>query len=127
MPKATSTYQERFELKSLEDGFVVIRRMSYGEKLERQQMAMKIAVNMGGKDATAAIDMAQLRVAEFEFPKCIVDHNLTNEDDQPLDFRKPTAIKMLDGVVGEEIAEYIGQVNNFELDGADPLRTSSES
>jgi hypothetical protein len=127
MPKATSSVQERFELKSLSEGYVVIRRMSYGEKLERQQMAMKIAMSMTGKDATAAIDMAQVRVAEYEFRVCIVDHNLEDDNESPLDFRKSTTVKTLDGVIGEEISELIAKVNNFELDGADPLPTSSES
>jgi hypothetical protein len=71
--------------------------------------------------------MAQVRVAEYEFRVCIVDHNLEDDNESPLDFRKSTTVKTLDGVIGEEISELIAKVNNFELDGADPLPTSSES
>jgi hypothetical protein len=118
MPQATINFQktERHDLKSCPEGFVELRRMSYGEKLSRQQMAMEMAMREGAKGQ--ADDMVhkvtQTKVIEFEFANCIVDHNLTDEADQQLDFKKPQSVHSLHPQIGEEISLLIDKMNTFE-------------
>ena len=118
MPLATVNFQktERFDLKSCPEGFVELRRMSYGEKLSRQQMAMEMAMREGGKGQAddMVLKMTQLRVVEFEFRNCIVDHNLDDEAGQKLDFKKPAAVHSLHPQIGDEINELIDKMNTFE-------------
>jgi hypothetical protein len=118
MPQATVNFQatERFDLKSCPEGFVELRRMSYGEKLSRQQMAMEMAMREGGKGQAddMVLKMTQLKVVEFEFANCIVDHNLTDEADQRLDFKKPKSVHSLHPQIGDEINELIDKMNTFE-------------
>lgn len=123
MPRAvvTTEDQRRFELKTLppsdgeEGGFVVIRRMPYGEYLTRREMAT--AMTMKGTDnVEATINAMNAKVTEMEFAKCIVEHNLEDANGTLLDFRNRVAVAMamLDPRIGDEIAKYIGEMNNFE-------------
>jgi len=123
MPRATVNINDtaRFELKTLpptddeEGGFVVLRRMSYGQVLQRRAMVSAMKVHGGrGKDFEGEINMMQESVTLFEFQNCIVDHNLTDHDEKPLDFRSPLVVKALDPRVGQEIETYIGKMNNFD-------------
>lgn len=126
MPKAVaSSKQERFELKSLpkseedEGGFVVLRRMTYGQKLARMDMATQSTLRQQGgsknvNDAEMDIKMLNRAVAEFEFKHCVVEHNLQNEAGKPLNFSSPQTLDVLDPRVGDEIAQYIGDMNNFD-------------
>jgi hypothetical protein len=118
MPQATVNFQatERHELKSLPEGFVELRRMSYGEKLFRQQMAMEMAMREGAKGQAddMVLKMTQTRVIEFEFANCIIDHNLTDEADQKLDFKKAKSVHSLHPQIGDEISELIDKMNTFE-------------
>jgi hypothetical protein len=125
MPKATVNIQdtEVHDLKTLpakdgeEGGVVTLRRMSYGQVIQRRAMVSAMKVHGGkGKNFEGEINMMQEGVTLFEFQHCIVDHNLTGDDDQPLDLRSPLAIKALDPRVGQEIETYIGKMNNFEED-----------
>lgn len=119
MPRATVNINEtqRFDLKTCPEGYVTLRRLSYGQKLQRQAMAgrMKFTAS-GGKDFEGEMALAQEQVSLFEFANCIVDHNLTDEDDKPLDFKNPLHVKMIEGRIGEEIDSYISKMNNFEED-----------
>jgi hypothetical protein len=47
VPRATHnmSHTERFELKSLPGGFVVLRRLNYEQYLERQAMAMEMRMS----------------------------------------------------------------------------------
>lgn len=129
---------ERFELKSAKpDGFVVLRRLTYGQKMLRRGLLSKAkladAGASGGNRAerraaaksgfNAEIELMNEKVTLFEFANCIVDHNLQyleNPADKSsvflLDFTKPEHVKMLDGRVGDEIDELINDLNNFEDD-----------
>ena len=66
------------------------------------------------KGMSGEIDMLQRAVAVMEFSECIVDHNLTDENDQPLDFRKPSTIEVLDPRVGNEIGRLIADLHEFD-------------
>jgi len=135
MVKATvSRDSERRELKTAqgdgneEPGFVELRRMTYGEFLSRRDMVSKMSFDGQGKDTKATMEMAQAVVTQFEFKTCIVDHNLTDDNDKPLDFRSAKSLSILDPRIGEEISTYIDEMNKWEPeeDGADPLPDSRD-
>lgn len=124
MPKATAGNKTQIhDLKSLAGGKVTLRRMTYGQKLERIELAthqvLKAEVDKRGRPVNNAspemdIKMLQRAVAEYEFSHCIVDHNLTNDDDVKLDFKNPMTLDILDPQVGDEISQLIQDMNNFD-------------
>lgn len=120
MPKAVTSGSdtERYDLKSCPpDGFVVLRRLTYGEFLERRQMSsgMKVSASRSN-DFEGLLDLMNRKTTEYEFKNCIVDHNLEDENGNQLDFRKATTLTRLDPRVGEEISTYISKMNQFEED-----------
>lgn len=111
MPRATvSANTERFDLKSCAGGFVVIRRMTYGEKLNRQDNM--IDTNMG-KDNQIKVSLLARNAAMADFANLVVEHNLTDDADRPLNFKNQADVAQLDPRVGEEIGELIDQLNSF--------------
>lgn len=119
MPIAVINTEEthRKELKSLPEAFVVLRRLSYGDWLTRQSLAMNMTLEQdAAKDTKAAISMSQRAVAEWEFQECIVEHNLMSAPDVLLDFRSKSALKMLDPKVGTEVAAYISELHDFDAE-----------
>jgi hypothetical protein len=124
---------ERKELRTCPDGYVMIRRMSYGEKLERRRFNSKMEMKLqrGSRDATSIIDIFKEEMELYDFARCIVAHNLTKLVDKfgqpcdaddpdakevPLDFTKVADVKLLAGQIAEEIGKYIDELNNFEED-----------
>jgi len=111
---------ERFDLKSCPpDGYVVVRRMTYGEKLKRQGMMTKFRMEMGknkSDGSTMDVDLDQEKVSLWEFANLIIEHNLTDGALKPLNFKNMTDIARLGPVVGEEIQTYIDKLNAFEED-----------
>lgn len=124
---------ERFELKSLPGGYVVLRHLTYGQKMSRRSLLSKAKMMTGGgsnraerrakanQGFMAELELMNEKVTYFEFANCIVDHNLeylTNPEDKSsvakMDFTNPEHVKMLAGNVGEEIDELINELNNFE-------------
>jgi hypothetical protein len=132
---------KRKDLKSCPpDGFVVIRRMNWGESLKRKDMMASIAMDMqsqkGAKgrnqEETTRIQMDILseKTTIWEFANLIEEHNLTkmvnsktgqpckptdpDAKEVPLDFKKPEDIKMIEGRIGDEIQLYINELNSFE-------------
>lgn len=135
MPIATGNENvegERFELESLKGGFVVLRRLTYGQKMFRRSLLSKARMETGAagnradrraqakQSFTAELELMNEKVTLFEFQNCIVEHNLEYLDAageiKLLDFHRPEDVKKLDGRVGEEIDELITDYNNFEAD-----------
>lgn len=125
MPRATvNLTPERFPLETLpktddsEEGFVVLRRLSYGEKLQKDQEAMKMRFDMstageeGGMDAEIAMINEYATLSELS--KCVMDHNLEDESGRRLDFTKLADVRQLDPRVGDEIQSLLGKLNDFE-------------
>lgn len=116
--------QVKFELKSAPpDGFVSIRRMNYGESLKRRDMMANVAMEMRdrkGRDdkETTKIQMEILseKTAIWEFSNLVMEHNLTDANGSPLNFKNPDHVKMLQGKIGDEIQNYINNLNSFEED-----------
>lgn len=119
MPNALATANAvRHDLKTLDGGFIVIKRLTYGQKLERQGM-IKVQFsnqNSGKKDFKGELEMANRIATYYEFTHCIVEHNLTGANDVPLDLTNPAIIDQLDPRIGEEISSLISDLNNFEDD-----------
>lgn len=122
---ANSTDTERRDLKTLPGAFVVARRLTYGEKIARREMVSNLRVEAGkGKDFAGEMQMVSEKATIYDFQRCIVEHNLekrnplTDDPDDlvPLDFGKAVDIRSLDPRVGEEIDNFLSELNNFEED-----------
>lgn len=123
MVKATvGNFKQTYDLKSCAGGKVTLRRMTYGEKLERIEMATQSVIKAetdrrgrpsANSSAEMDIKMMQRATAEFEFSRLIVDHNLDNDEGIKLDFKNPQTLDFLDPRVGEEISGYIEEMNNL--------------
>lgn len=111
MPVGTVTKNtERFELVSLPGAYVLIRRMSFGEKLERQDEM----INMRTQDKELSIQMMNKKLTLRDFGNLILDHNITDENERKLNFKDQNDAISLDPRVGEEIATRIDSINAFE-------------
>ena len=129
MPRAVVDFNDtsKEDLKSCPGGYVVLRRMSYGHKLQRQAMAVQMDMKGQGKSAEASVRTETTKVAVFEFGHCIVDHNLEDMEGRKLDFTKSSDVIQLDPRIGEEIDVLIGEMNNFEeTDEMENLSVGSE-
>lgn len=117
MPSAVTSPNdtERKELQSLPEGYVVLRRMTYGQFLKRQELAMGMSMSGDTKEnLQMSATMSQRKVAEFEFANCVVEHNLTDEEDKPLNFQDGKTLDRLDPRIGNEIGSYIDEMNQFD-------------
>jgi hypothetical protein len=103
-----------FPLKSLPEGYVTLRRLTYGQKLHRQSMAMQMSMRGQGDQAEAHMSMQLVAIGVFDFGHCIVDHNLEDKTGRKLSFTNGADLQKLDPRIGEEIDRYINKMNNFE-------------
>ncbi len=129
MPRATVDVANtrRFPLRSLpkseteEEGFVELKKLSYGQVLERRDMGAKIAIEgltdtRNTEDLKVTTDMIQKAVTEFEFKHAIVTHNLEDEHGTNLNFEHPSNVWALDPQVGQEVGELIDDMNQWDSD-----------
>ncbi len=120
MPVATTSPEEteRHDLKSLEEAFVELRSMTYGEWLHRRDMATKMAIegDPRKKDSKVTIDAIQTETTLYEFSKCIVDHNLTDARDRQLNLGERRDFSQLHPKIGEEIQGLIADMNVWEVE-----------
>lgn len=116
MPKAVvDTVAQRFPLKTLDEAYVELRRMPYGDWLHRQEIAFGMQMQ-GDTKANASMNMMinNLDVARFEFSRCIVDHNLEDVDGNKLDFRNAASLQILDARIGNEIGDLINTLHELD-------------
>lgn len=102
-----------------EEGWVELRRMSFGEKLDKDAEAMKMRFDVSEmdddeKNVGAEVAMINAAVTAKEFAKCIMDHNLEDENGMKLNFNRPEHVRGLDPRVGQEIQDLIAEMNDFE-------------
>jgi hypothetical protein len=115
---------QRFELKSAprdpndpndEDGFIMARPLPYGSKVKRRDRASKSTMRNEGKgrQASPVIEMDSFLEVNIktDFAYCIGDHNLTDKEGVPIDFKNPMAFQSLDPKVGDEIEEILNTIN----------------
>lgn len=117
MPKATVSHAGvRHELKSCPpDGYVELRQLSYDEILARRDGITNMSIERDDTE-TVNINTMQRWAREFDFRNCIRDHNLEDDNGQPLDFTKSHTFKVLDPKVGMEIEALIDELNGEEDD-----------
>ena len=117
----------RVDLKSCPGGFVELRRMTYGEKLERQN-EMKLSLELGkGKDLRGEMAMANKAATQRDFKNCIMSHNLEKDTNgTPFDFSNPYDVLLLDPRVGEEIDAEKAKQEAGKADAASADAASSE-
>lgn len=117
MPKATASGETaRHELKSCDGGYFVSRRLSYGEMLQRRDLAMDMSAK--GDEEGLQVRTNALVVQHYEMSRAIIEHNLTDENDQPLNFKDMQDIVKLDPRVGGEIESIIDRENQPPDDDA---------
>jgi hypothetical protein len=120
MPRATiTTATQEFELKSCEGGTVELKRLTYGQTLARRDMVMAFtfgAPTSKGGDPDAGVELQNLKVTQFEWSNSIVNWNLTDENDQPLDWKKSNLFEVIDPAIAEEISQLITGMNDFEAE-----------
>lgn len=118
MPKAVvdpNLNADKHELKTCPEGFVVLKQLTYGQQIQKQQMAAKMTLDNVGKGSGAGeFEFFQRKVAEYEFATCIVEHNLEDNEGKLLDFKNPRTLDTLDPRIGSEISLLINQANSFE-------------
>lgn len=113
MPRATvASETEKFELKSLPEAYIVVRRMTYGEKLNRTDGMMNMRTT--SEDRQMEINMMSKKIAFQDFANLIIEHNLTDENDKPLNFKNAADVERLDPRIGDEIGQLIDGINSFE-------------
>lgn len=139
MPRATANQETRREdLKTLEGGFVEIRRLSFGERLAVRSMLAKMKMgNAEGKAKDVSIEAAMDHgaVQFFKFANAIVDHNLEDHLGRKLNLKSRKDFDSLDESVGYEIENLIDQIDpdveaeldTAPVDGSDPLESGSST
>ena len=132
MPVATVDAEpQRFELQSAPpDGFVILRRMSHGQMLHRQDIAMTMNMQADRRSTgTANVDIKQSQTAVglFELAVCVVDHNLTDPTGRKLDFTNRRDTEQLDGRIGSEISVLIQDMHDWEKSDPNSSPKSTES
>lgn len=111
------TEAERFDLKSAEGAYVMLKPLPYGQLIERRDKAsrMSMVTDRGSRDQTKMdIDMMQAQSRMFEFSNCIIDHNLSDDAGNKLNFSIPSTLNLLDPKVGQEIEQLIDDLNQLE-------------
>lgn len=109
----TSPTSDKKPLKTLPDAYIIVRRMTYGEKLHRSNIATQLLVggNSGEKDFQGEMKLHTDQVALWDFANLIVEHNITDENETPLNFKNHNDVRRLAGDIGEEIGKIIDEWN----------------
>jgi hypothetical protein len=116
-----SNEYKRVDLKSAPGGYVQIRPLPYGKKLERRDKSTKMSLEAQarGKKGEADVQKFELEqistwAAGFDFAYCIGEHNLTDQNKNKLDFSDPRVLNHLDPKVGQEIEAALAEINGDE-------------
>lgn len=135
MPVVTVDPNEytRYDLKSApadpnkegdEDGYVYLRPLPYGMKLEQRDKSVQQIMHMKAPkrgerpDENREVPVEMKTASEwsnwYEMSYCIGDHNLTDKNGHLLDFTKPMTFKSLNPKVGSEIEALLFEINRDE-------------
>jgi len=145
MPRATvSTEHEKFDLRTCPGGFVVLRQLSYSEMMHRRDVAARLYYEQkapprnraerraqkkdnADENTRAELEVLNVKIMEWEFAKCVVDHNLEDDNGTKLDFTNSMSFDVLDPKIGAEINEYIDDMNQEDEEDVVPLVKSPTS
>lgn len=105
-----------------EPGYIMVRPLPYGMKLERRDKATKMAMEVeAGKtgrrrnnaEQSQRFDLETMSewASQYDFSYCIGDHNLLDSAGNKLNFSNPMTFKLLDPKVGSEIETIINELN----------------
>jgi len=116
VPKATvdkSKVYGPYDLKTAPpDGYVKLRKLTYGETMQRMEIG---AGNVEGtRKGKMSMKVGALAMEAFEFGRCIVEHNLTDENGHLLNLGSVAGLNLLDPQIGDEIAKLINDLNRAE-------------
>lgn len=141
MPKATvDPAVHHRDLATLEGGYVKLRVLSFHEMEMRKDIAGRMyqeekmsRVGRPTRDeeelVRAYFESMNVKVTEFEFRNCIVEHNLYVDDaeTQLIDFSKPMRTWKLNPKIGEEISKYIAELTQMDEKDIGPLPNALSS
>ena len=122
MPRATvdASSTTKFDLKSLPEAYVIMRKQTYGERQRRADIVTRVTMQAADTRGTPDImhmDMRNLDVTLFDYRTSIIEHNLEDTQGRTLDFKRTEDLENLDPQVGDEIEGLIRDMNRFDQEG----------
>ena len=121
MPRAVASREtQKFDLDTVEDGYVVLRRMDYGQQLMAQDESIQAITRdrrkRNGSGPSENVNEVEMKLISSTataraFAACIVDHNLEDDQGRKLDFTNPSDVFLLELNVANEINEKINDLN----------------
>lgn len=144
MPKATVNPEtHHYDLVTCPGGYVELRTLSFHEMETRKDIAGRMYQEEKARAPQdhkrkgqteeevlrAYFEQMNVKVTEFEFRNCIVDHNLYVDDaeTQKIDFMKPMETWKLDPKIGQEVDRYITELTKINEDDMPPLPIAPSS
>ena len=130
MPKATASREgTKFDLKELPEGFVELRKLSYGEMLARRNLGMGVSApfKRDSDQMDLKLDLSQEEVRFYEFSHMIIDHNLEDEDGRKLNMGNRADVNKLDPKIALEIEAHINELNLPDDETPLPAKSGSSS
>lgn len=125
MPKATASREaKRYDLKSLPEGYVMLRKLSYGELLKSRAIAQSMEMSDENGHAKGRMVINLDGVAIYDFAHSITEHNLEG-DNGPLNFLNAKDVLELDPGIAQEIEGYIGELNKVPVETDVPFDSKS--
>lgn len=128
MPIAIKNIEDakRFELKTCEGGFVLLRHMSYGQIVQRRAMnTIALASSRGDKESfVGEMALGSVAINNFEFATCVTEHNLEKAEGVLFNFKNPVDLQLLDPRIGQEIEGYISEMNSYEASEGESMPVS---
>ena len=117
---SVSRNEEKFDLETLPGAFIIVRRMTYGEKLSRQDEMFSMRANMEKNNSQLEMALLNKKMALLDFGNLVLDHNITDESERKLNFKNAADVLSLDPRIGDEISYFIDRINSF--DGTQDLK-----
>jgi hypothetical protein len=109
--------------------------MTYGEILERKSMITMTMIQDAESRAKgvtrAEMNSAELETTLFEYKRCVMDHDLEDENGRKLNLGNGTDVQRLDPKVGQEISDLIDKLNGLSASedeqGNSPAESATQS
>ena len=99
---------ETYQLESIEDGWIKVRRFDHGERIDRLGKILVMGISEDAEEGTGSATINHRAARLHDFEKAIVDHNLGAKDGRKYNFHKSEDVFALDPTIGDEIDDIIG-------------------